>query len=84
MYIAEKEGREPSVNDDSLYNTRKHGGLPPGPISNFNMSALEAVANPAPGDFLYFVAGDDGTTHFGRTEAEHNDNVAKYCTVLCQ
>jgi UPF0755 protein len=84
MYIAEKEGREPSVNDDSLYNTRKHGGLPPGPISNFNLSALEAVANPAPGDYLYFVAGDDGTTHFGRTEAEHNDNVAKYCTVLCQ
>ncbi len=84
MYIAEKEGREPSVNDDSLYNTRKHGGLPPGPISNFNISALEAVANPAPGDYLYFVAGDDGTTHFGRTEAEHEANVAKYCTVLCQ
>ena len=84
MYIAEKEGREPSVNDDSLYNTRKHGGLPPGPISNFNLSALEAVANPAPGDYLYFVAGDDGTTHFGRTEAEHEENVAKHCTVLCQ
>lgn len=84
MYIAEKEGREPSVNDDSPYNTRKHGGLPPGPISNFNLSALEAVASPAPGDYLYFVAGDDGTTHFGRTEAEHLANVAKYCTVLCQ
>lgn len=84
MYIAEKEGRTPSVNDDSLYNTRKHGGLPPGPIANFNLSALIAVANPAPGDFMYFVAGDDGTTHFAKTEAEHDANVAKYCTVLCR
>jgi UPF0755 protein len=84
MYIAEKEGREPSVNDDSPYNTRKHGGLPPGAISNFNLSALQAIADPSPGDFLYFVAGDDGTTHFARTEAEHESNVAKYCTVLCQ
>lgn len=84
MYIAAKEGREPSVNDDSPYNTRKHGGLPPGPIANFNLSALSAVANPAPGDFMYFVAGDDGTTHFARTEAEHDANVAKYCTVLCR
>lgn len=84
MYIAEKEGREPSVSDNSPYNTRKHGGLPPGPIANFNISALVAVANPAPGDFMYFVAGDDGTTHFAKTEAEHESNVAKYCTVLCR
>lgn len=84
MYIAEKEGREPSVDDDSPYNTRKFGGLPPGAISNFNLSALEAIADPAPGDFLYFVAGDDGTTHFARTEEEHESNVAKYCTVLCR
>lgn len=84
MYIAQKEGREPSVNDNSPYNTRKHGGLPPGPIANFNISALVAVASPAPGDYLYFVAGDDGTTHFARTEAEHESNVAKYCTVLCR
>ncbi len=83
LYIAKKEGRTPSVSDSSPYNTRKHGGLPPGPIANFNFSALEAVANPAPGDYLYFVAGDDGTTHFARTEAEHDANVAKYCTKLC-
>jgi UPF0755 protein len=84
MYIAEKEGRKPSVTDDSPYNTRRHSGLPPGPIANFNLSALSAIANPAPGDFMYFVAGDDGTTHFAKTEAEHNANVAKYCTVLCR
>ncbi len=84
MYIAEREGREPSVNDPSPYNTRKNSGLPPGPISNFTFSALQAVAEPAPGDFVYFVAGDDGTTYFAKTEAEHESNVRKYCTTLCQ
>ena len=83
MYIAKKEGREPRVNDPSPYNTRRNPGLPPGPISNFHIEALEAVADPAPGDFEYFVAGDDGTTHFSRTEAEHNSNIEKYCKKLC-
>lgn len=83
LYIAAKEGRTPSVNDPSPYNTRRVKGLPPGPISNFNLSALEAVAAPAAGDYVYFVAGDDGTTHFARTEAEHNANIAAYCKKLC-
>lgn len=84
LYIAEKEGRTPSVNDESPYNTRKYGGLPPGPISNFNLSSLEAVASPAEGEYLYFVAGDDGTTHFSFTEEEHIENTRKYCTNLCE
>lgn len=83
LYIANKEGRAPSVNDDSPYNTRKNAGLPPGPISNFNLSALQAVAEPMSGDYLYFVAGDDGTTHYAHTEAQHLDNVARYCKALC-
>lgn len=74
---------------DSPYNTRKYGGLPPGPISNVSQSGLEAVANPAQTDYLYFVAGDPdaegnvGKTHFARTVQEHNENVAKYCRILC-
>lgn len=83
FYIAKKEGRTPSVNDPSPYNTRKNGGLPPGPIANFHLSALQAVANPATGDYMYFVAGDDGKTYFSRTEAEHNANVAAHCKKLC-
>ncbi len=84
LYAAKLEDRAPTVNDDSPYNTRKHAGLPPGPIANFAIQALEAVANPASGDYLYFVAGDDGKTYFAKTEAEHLDNVAKYCKTLCQ
>lgn len=84
FYIAKKEGRTPRVNDPSPFNTRIHPGLPPGPVSNFHFSALEAVVDPAPGEFLYFVSGDDGITHFSMTEAEHDENVAKYCTKLCE
>lgn len=83
IYIATKEGRTPSVNDPSPYNTRRTKGLPPGPIANFNTSALDAVLDPAAGDYVYFVAGDDGVTYFARTEAEHNANIAAHCKVLC-
>jgi len=82
-YAAHLLGVEPSVTIDSPYNTRKFPGLPPGAIANFNLSTLEAVANPAPGDYLYFVAGDDGKTYFARTFEEHQQNVQKYCHRLC-
>jgi UPF0755 protein len=87
LYAAEQLGVEGTPSLDSPYNTRKYAGLPPGPIANMNPSALEAVAFPAAGDFLYFVAGDgadEGKTFFARTEAEHNANVAAHCHVLCR
>jgi len=82
-YAADMLGVERSVNIDSPYNTRIHTGLPPGPIGNFNLSALVAVAEPAQGDYLFFVAGDDGVTHFSRTIEEHEQNIQKYCQKLC-
>lgn len=85
LYAASLVGQEKSATPDfdSPYNTRIVKGLPPGAIANFSIDSLEAVADPAPGDYLYFVAGDDGTTHFSKTEAEHQDNINKYCTKLC-
>lgn len=79
IYAAEREGKEPTINFDSPYNTRVHPGLPPGPIANFNMSALRAVVSPAAGDFLFFVADRQGITYFARTLEEHEANVSKYC-----
>lgn len=84
LYAAEIAGEQPTVDFDSPYNTRIHAGLPPGPIANFNLSALEAVANPADGDYLYFVAGDDGNTYFANTLAQHEANAAQYCIELCK
>ncbi len=83
FYGAQLAGQQPSVSYDSPYNTRLHRGLPPTPISNVTVSSLQAVANPAATDWLYFVSGDDGATHFAKTLDEHNANVARYCTKLC-
>lgn len=83
MYAAHLTGQTPSPSLDSPYNTRKNKGLPPGAIANFTVDALQAVAEPASGDYLYFVAGDDGTVHFAITEAEHEQNIKQYCTKLC-
>jgi UPF0755 protein len=46
---------------DSPYNTYKHTGLPPTPISNPGLAALQAAADPASVDYLYYVARNDGT-----------------------
>ena len=83
-YGASLRGVRETVAVDSLYNTRRYRGLPPGPISNIRSEALQAVANPADTDYLYFVAGDDGTTYFSRTLEEHTALVQEHCKVLCQ
>lgn len=83
FYGALLAGREPSLDFPSPYNTYQHSGLPPGPISNVSASSLQAVANPADTDWLYFVAGDDGTTHFARTLEDHERNIQQYCIELC-
>lgn len=84
IYAAKKLGVPPRVDVDSPYNTRLHKGLPPGPIGNMNYSALEAVAFPAEGEYLYFVSGDNGITYFSKTLEEHERNVKTHCKKLCQ
>jgi len=83
-YAAAITGQEERVDIDSPYNTRIYGGLPPGPISNFKIDALRAVAFPADGTWLYFVSGDDGITRFSNTLQEHEALTEKYCIELCQ
>lgn len=55
----------------SPYNTYKHGGLPPTPISNPGIASIKAVLYPAHSNYLYFVSKGDGTHHFSTTAAEH-------------
>lgn len=62
----------------SPYNTYVARGLPPGPICSPGLAALEAVANPADTDYLYFVARGDGSHVFARTDQEHAANVERY------
>lgn len=64
---------------DSPYNTYKYRGLPPGPISNPSLRALEAAYDPLDADYLYFVAMGEGRGHhFSATLEEHNRAVRKY------
>src|SRR5207248_2549788 len=51
QYAAKKMGVTPSPDLDSPYNTRKYPGLPPGPIASPGLTALQAVANPAAGNY---------------------------------
>ena len=84
QYIADKEGNPRDVNYDSPYNTRRYAGLPPGPIATPGVAALTAAANPASGDYLYFLSGDDDVTYYGRTLAEHEANIRNHCQKKCQ
>jgi len=65
---------------DTPYNTYVHAGLPPTPIAMPGVASLQAVAHPAPGNALFFVAIGDGSGRhlFASTYAEHQANVARY------
>jgi UPF0755 protein len=56
---------------DSPYNTYRHPGLPPGPISSPGLASIRAALYPADVDYLYFVARGDGSHQFSQTSREH-------------
>jgi UPF0755 protein len=60
------------------YNTYFIDGLPPGPICNPGRAALEAVANPAKGKDLFFVADGTGGHAFAETLDQHQKNVTRW------
>lgn len=83
-YIFKKRG-VPTVemlDSNSAYNTRKFGGLPPGPISNPGESAIKAAANPPKADWYYFTTVNlcTGETKFAETASEHQRNVEEFNT----
>ena len=56
---------------ESLYNTYRHAGLPPGPINSPGRASIEAALFPADVDYLYFVATGKGGHVFTRTLQGH-------------
>jgi UPF0755 protein len=64
---------------DSPYNTYKYYGLPPGPISNPGITAIDAAIYPQKSPYLFYLNRQDtGETIFSKTYKEHLANKAKY------
>lgn len=84
-------GRElvaiPTLEDlevDSPYNTYANAGLPPGPIEAPGDAAIKAAANPADGDWLFYVTVDLETGETKFTESydeflEYKNELRDYC-----
>jgi YceG-like family len=69
---------------DSPYNTRTNTGLPPGPIGSPGIDAIDAAANPAKVDYLYYVVkpGTCGEHVFTDSEQEFQQAAAEYQAAL--
>ena len=65
---------------DSKYNTYKYPGIPPGPITMPDVSAIDAVLNAEQHDYMFFVADvkNFGYHKFAKTLAQHNANKRLY------
>ena len=63
---------------DSLYNTYRNKGLPPGAISSVSYQSLYAALHPEKGNDLYFVSKKDGSHAFAPSYKEHKENIKKY------
>lgn len=82
VYGAEITGQDLKKVDfttiDSPYNSYRHAGLPPTPISNPGVDALSAAVHPTAGNWTYYVNGDkDGHLFFTNSESAFNQAVAK-------
>jgi UPF0755 protein len=62
---------------ESPYNSYKHTGLPPGPISNPGATAMDAVLHPTKTSYLYFLTDAEGNVLYARTFEEHVANRRK-------
>lgn len=69
---------------DSPYNTYRHSGLPPGPITIPSISSIEAVLNYENHNYLYFCAKEDfsGYHYFSKSLTQHNKYARLYQKAL--
>lgn len=70
--------RRSDLSMDSPYNTYRYAGLPPGPICNPGMSAIEASIYPPETKYLYFVSRNDRTHIFSESLEAHNRAVNRF------
>jgi len=63
---------------ESPFNTYLNKGLPPHPISNPGMDAIEAVLNSEATDCIYYLHDSEGIIHCSISFAEHELNIDQY------
>lgn len=77
-----KDDRDITYEDlqkEDPYNTRKNGGLPPGPICNPGLDSIKAALDPETSAYYFYLTKpENGEVVYGRTNDEHNANKAKY------
>jgi UPF0755 protein len=87
VYVAKMQNRwdgtinKSDLEADSPYNTRRYGGLPPGPISSVSEGAIAAALYPAQTDFIYYVLNveaNDGSHHFFASASEFERAKVEY------
>jgi len=74
-YVVKADGQitPEQLKVESPYNTYLHKGLPPGPICSPGLASIQAAANPAATNYMYFVTkgSADGSHNFSATYDEH-------------
>jgi UPF0755 protein len=68
--------RDKKIN--SPYNTYTHKGLPPGPISNPGLAAIEAAYNPQKTNCIFYLHDKNRKIHCSETYAEHKNFIDIY------
>lgn len=76
-------GKNPALTSEEMrtdtpYNTYLYRGLPPGPICNPGMNAINATANPTKNSWMYFLTTPSGDVKYARTFEEHVANKNRY------
>lgn len=77
-YLTNSSSTIENFQSDSPYNSYNHRGLPPTPIGNPGLSAIEDAIEPTQTPYLYFLSDKEGNMHYATTLAEQNANQAKY------
>ncbi len=73
--------KEPLAKDKEIvspYNTYLNAGLPPTPICNPGLDAIQAVLDPVPSDNLFYLHDSSGIGRYAQTYEEHLANINKY------
>jgi len=81
-YILGENKAQYSLEDTQIsspYNTYRNRGLPPGPITNPGLNAIQAAIYPTYTDYNYFLSDPKtGNTIWSKTFEEHKQNKWKY------